>query len=162
MSETVYTRSGKKGTYKFTPTERDHMHVEGEVTVRGKTMRVGAHFYLWDDGQWRLGVRAEQEYERKRQAHFSGPYSGMATPAFFEGTMEDMVPVVNAWAKDNAKAIADAEAEYMESGLKYREEQAAQHEKALAILRDEIGRMRGGEHMGRYPKIQSYDADHRR
>jgi hypothetical protein len=45
------------GTIVFRPTQSDHIYVEcREFTVRGKTQNVSAHYYLWSDNSWHLGM----------------------------------------------------------------------------------------------------------
>lgn len=134
------------GTVSATPTDGSHIYVEGSVTVRGKTQRMTMHLHRWSDGQFHLGQENTDKW--KQLTNFYGD----STVAFRDRAIAEVVPAINAWAATNLNMLDEAQAEHMRNAIANRKKQISEHERAIAVLRDELQRLEAGEAVGSYPQ----------
>ncbi len=138
------------GDITLTPNCYDHIYVSGTVTVRGKQEYFNAHFFKWQNGEWNLGNEKEQDHQRLRQ------FFSRCTDAFRTKLLWEITPVINNWAKAHSGILEETIKEEIQHGIKWRQDQIAEHHKAIVELNKEITLLDGGNHLPRYSIVKNY------
>ena len=142
------------GQLEIVPNGHRHIYVTGQMTVRGKTQTASAHFHLWADGRWHLGLETQPAYEQARNLFVNHPGG---TEAFKAKVIETLTEAVNTYALRNPAILAQAEAEEVERCIADRNEKILNCQRAIGELKDELARITKGEILPQYSKVKAYD-----
>ena len=141
---------------RISPTELDHVYVEGTANVRNVPWNFSIHFHLWSDGQWYIGQESANDWNRKRALYMSRSdrYSndGPTDAAHSKISME-MLPFFRSWVMQHQAEIDDAEIKYQKSAKEHRKAQITEHQKAIEQLQQEL---ESNERLSTYSHVTDY------
>ena len=135
------------GTLIIRATSLNHLYVTGTVVVRKVDWNIQFHAERVN-GQ----LVVIRRINGTRQNSFEN-----LTLAAEARIREVVIPAINEWSSNNPQIMAEAQLEEDSEGINNRTEQIMAHEKAIKTLRNEAARIKDGEHLGPYSKINDYE-----